>query len=384
MDRNLFKYFERQSDFKMLIRSAELLSALSFSHVCVVPARSEVERLPHLVSSLEIAARGFSPLMILVLNSCEDSELSEISEQQTTEDSLVKRFSVSSRCGDLLLLMGGSLSILVIDRWSKGRQFLTHQGVGTARKIGCDVATFLQTNGIVRCPFVLSTDADARVPEDYFSALDQISGEICLAYYAFKHAPEGSDQQKLAMSIYEQWIHHYVDSLKVAGSVFAVPALGSIYAIHCRSYIQVRGFPERKAGEDFYLMNKLLKVGRSQKIQTQDPIELSGRLSNRVPFGTGPTLSRWSQIENLHRERVFYNPQSFLVLRDFLNLERSIDPRFLPLSLLELRDQFLDRHPRRFHDRFDALKTLKLIHHLRDHHFGNLSLEDLRRLSKAA
>jgi hypothetical protein len=53
----------------------------------------------------------------------------------------------------------------------------------------------------------------------------------------------------------------------------------------------VRGFPKKMAGEDFYLLNKLAKVGAIHCLDG-DPIVLSGRISNRVPFGTGRAMGQ--------------------------------------------------------------------------------------------
>ena len=45
------------------------------------------------------------------------------------------------------------------------------------------------------------------------------------------------------------------------------------------------GFPRRNATEDFYILNKLAKVGSIARL-AGTPVILEGRLSDRVPIGT--------------------------------------------------------------------------------------------------
>ena len=51
-------------------------------------------------------------------------------------------------------------------------------------------------------------------------------------------------------------------------------------------YAKARGFPKRLAGEDFYMLNKLAKLGKVISLE-QPKLKLSARTSDRVAFGTG-------------------------------------------------------------------------------------------------
>jgi len=382
MERNLCKYFERYTDSASLNRWLKALEKYRFSHSCVVPVRREMLHLPSLLKSCLEASLHVQPLMVLVINSSEGASNEEIAEQDQTTTTLSSQFDILEDSQDYLLLRKSSLTLFVIDRWSGHRQIMRAQGVGAARKLGCDLAALLIAKGNIRSQFILSTDADAVVPPDYFQATDGLSEEVSLGYFSFRHQLEGAGNQRSAMELYERWLLHYVEGLASAQSPYAVPALGSIYAINSSSYVKTRGFPDRLAAEDFYLMNKLLKIGKPKHLSTKDPIRLSGRLSHRTPFGTGPSVAKWSEMDDRDTQKIFYHPRCFEALGMFLKGQWSQ----LPQPLLRSLDtpQLDPSHPRRFHERFDALKTLKFIHYLRDHYFPSLSLQELLSYRKVA
>ena len=70
-----------------------------------------------------------------------------------------------------------------------------------------------------------------------------------------------------ATALYELRLHHYVLGLEYAGSPYAYHTLGSCLAVKADAYAQVRGFPKRAGAEDFYLLNKLAKLGAMPRLQ---------------------------------------------------------------------------------------------------------------------
>ena len=63
--------------------------------------------------------------------------------------------------------------------------------------------------------------------------------------------------------------------------------------INAEHYAQSAGFPKLAAGEDFYLLNKLAKIGKIIPLKIiNQPIYIQARISNRTPFGTGPALDK--------------------------------------------------------------------------------------------
>ncbi len=80
----------------------------------------------------------------------------------------------------------------------------------------------------------------------------------------------------------------------------------------------MRGFPKREAGEDFYLLNKLAKVGTVLELAEgpdNEAIRIESRRSDRVPFGTGAAVNRITALADPLGEFRFYDPSVFELLK---------------------------------------------------------------------
>ena len=131
-----------------------------------------------------------------------------------------------------------------------------------SREGNYDEALALIAGGLVQNPWIRCTDADVEVPSDYFTAIAEIPADASAAIAPFVHVPEGDANQQEAMRLYDAYLQDYVDGLSRAGSSYAFHTIGSLISVQARHYAMVRGVPKRAAGEDFYLLNKLAKVGR--------------------------------------------------------------------------------------------------------------------------
>jgi hypothetical protein len=173
-----------------------------------------------------------------------------------------------------------NIDILIVDLSQEPWLIPADQGVGLVRKIGADIALYLISNGKITCPWIHATDADARVPDDYFLRATEaqigINGNSlppsCFIY-PYQHIPdpdmEQHDHQRYwsALTDYELWLRYYVAGLEWAGSSYAYPSIGSLLAFDALAYARIRGFPKRMAGEDFYFQNKLAKMGSMITLQ---------------------------------------------------------------------------------------------------------------------
>lgn len=299
------------------------------------------------------------------------------------------------------------------------------QGVGLARKIGNDIASKLIQEGKVLHPWLFNTDADAKLPSNYFSAADTSTVPPPSAIiFPFKHEAD------LNALIYESSLNQYVKGLKYAQSPFAYHTIGSTLIISAESYIQARGFPKRNAGEDFHLLNKLRKLGITKSLehtQTSSVIILSSRESHRVPFGTGPAIKNLQASGSPKKEAIFYSPYCFLLLKVTLNLFEqhfeinrqettphkdkplefilkqhwNSNPYLLPENweneqeiwinsiltntriLKLLNDSKACKNNRQWQQqvlqRFDALETLKYIRFLQTFHYPAIAYDDIER-----
>jgi hypothetical protein len=286
----------------------------------------------------------------------------------------------------------GRQGLLAVDRFRSGHRIPKRQGVGLARKIGADIAIALRHAGQLARPWIWNSDADARLPAGYFDALAATPAQragllpdavpaACL--YPFRHRI-GPDALGTATAFYEASIRHYAAGLHWAGSPYAFATLGSTIAVDAEAYAGVRGFPRRNGGEDFYLLDKLAKLGAIHELPGPE-IELAARESQRVPFGTGPAVARILAAGEIHGQALFRHPQAFAELRRWLALFpelRERDPGAADLApetrealaaqgvdqaLAHARDHAAEAagFARHLHTWFDGLRTLRLLNALR-------------------
>jgi len=340
------------------------------------------------VDGYDAAAAGPGRLLIIaVLNGRVGAEESVHALNTQCLRDLSSRFSLQELEPGGWLGHDASMSVLVVDRFTKNRRLPPNQGVGLARKIGGDIALELIVQGRVRHPFFAMTDADTRLPEDYFSRLAELEPDCSAAIFPFWHEPRGDSRVDRATALYELRLRYIQRGLQWANSPYAFHAVGSTMALHALRYAQVRGVPKRQAAEDFYLLGKLSKVQPLARL-TGMPLGIRSRISSRVPFGTGAETARLTGGGALE----LYHPDCFSAVRDVTeclkNVSESPDRSWpeLPGKMNAVVKRFLEAQGaldvwptlcaqsptplarlRRLHDWFDGFRTLKLIHHVRDH-----------------
>lgn len=384
-----------------------------YQHCLIIPAYNEtVEFLKTLIQEFQ----DKQLLIILVINRPDNGSLEanqplllwlqqNLETESTTENQILYKLSNQS-------------SALVIDRDSKpiAKQF----GVGLARKIAADCATALIHRGVIKSPWIGSTDADTVLPKAYFEtfSLQADSGNsnnretaaLCLPFRHRNSEQKNSLPQDAKVranihhltQVYEAKLHHYVLALRWIGSPYAFHTIGSCLAFHYQHYAQARGFPKRSAGEDFYLLNKLAKLGKVHT-PSEPVLSIQSRVSDRVPFGTGPAVQKLLEESasgnNWLKANLFYNPELFIIIKainnhakEFLSIATD-EPETITLSaqqqrvkkdlqrqlnllqqLTKIRQQFTTPTQRQqaFNNYFDAFRTMKAVHFLRDHGYPNV------------
>ena len=372
-------------------------------NVLVVPAYRES---PDLLQRLAFAlATADATLVILVLNR-PDTEADAAVNQ-----SLRNATAALPGTTPTLHRLGKNIDLYCYDLERLAGPTPAKQGVGLARKTGCDIALYWIAQQAIASDWICCTDADALLPRDYFARLDSVDPATRAAVFPFEHTPGDDPVCNDATALYELRLHYYVLGLEYAGSPYAWHALGSCLAVRADAYAQVRGFPRRAGAEDFYLMNKVSKLGPIARLQGE-AIGLRSRTSRRVPFGTGPAVNDIATSGPLEVQPRFYHPVCFDMLREMLlavpalqttaeaDLPRTLATGGVPDSLARLASDILHemgletviahcrahgrtqaQFLRQFHQWFDAFRTLKFIHAMRGAGWPDQSLQALPTLT---
>lgn len=192
-----------------------------------------------------------------------------------------------------------------------------HAGAGMARKIGMDevIRRFSALNrpeGVI-----VSLDADCLVSANYLQKIESVFTENKSCFAAtlnFKHRVEEmtDPKQKLGIQLYEDYLHYYKKALDFAGFPDSIYTIGSAFAVRAEAYVKQGGMNRRQAGEDFYFLNKLTKLGKITEINDAF-VYPSARVSDRVPFGTGAAITKWMKEEE--DLTLTYNFAAFLDLK---------------------------------------------------------------------
>ena len=399
------------------IQALDLFSLQAFDSVLVIPVYDEpLDQLLNIVEQVQQQ----STLLIYVFNAPDVERLDKAiyhdnkeAQERTVSalQDLLKETKAEIEDGYYQAQIGSNSSLVILDYCREGNKLPAKQGVGLARKLGVDLALkavaqqFLKTGKELN--WLHSSDADVFFPKGYFD-ISPPAKNTSAAVYAFQH--EAEPGFATALALYEHSLRYYVEQLSKAGSPYAFHTIGSLIAVCPTAYAMVRGFPKRSAGEDFYLLNKLAKVGKVASL-ARPIVTLAGRPSHRVPFGTGPALKKINSLGNPEATYTFYHPSCFKVLkvlldiisysgqsfastellfdeiRDKMSLEESdaviqalltlnIDKQFKHLSQKREHSAFVEG----FHIWFDAFVTLRFIHELRDSIYPNVLLEALPEL----
>ena len=370
-----------------------------FQYVIVVPSIAELDNLPKLIKSLEKNDKLelYNTLLLIVVNNSVSSSAKVKNDNQKTLAYLGK--------------IKSKVNISFIDACSAGKEMDDKNGgVGLARKIGMDLALTKFDYLSINKNIILCTDADCIVDSDYISEISQEFNRNNLeaGVVNFAHDISGRNDETKAIICYEIFLRYYVLGLSFAKSDYAFHTIGSTMLCTPDAYVKVEGMNKRKAAEDFYFLEKLAKLYPIGEIKSTT-IHPSKRSSWRVPFGTGRSVNRYLSDER--DEYLLYDPKSFVVLKTWLDIFFNISSneysdllkiaKNIDVSLFEfLSGQDFGRFTNKVllntsnpieiekqkHFWFDAFRTLKLIHYLRDATYPNINMfsaiDELLRMMK--
>lgn len=365
-----------------------------YTNVAVIPVYKETRTF--FLRLLNSPLVNEKVLLILVINQPE-SDRNNV-PQQALAQLILQSGKMLWQNHNLSLIQptGKAAHVMLVNRYQDGMKINPRQGVGLARKIGADIATALISQNLIASPWIGSTDADTHLPDNYFSVLKDIPGNTSAITYNFNHK-NLNDPLSEATQLYQRALEYYVAGMRWAGSGYAFHTIGSCLAFRYDYYAQVRGFPKRAAGEDFYLLNKLAKQARIRTLD-ESVITIEPRESDRVPFGTGPAVSKILMLDNPAEDYHYYHPGLFTELKSCLKimdilwqyreqqqhwLKQFSEPSKSALEQLKINQLLLHIQSHAKNEAqcksqvfqwFDAFRTLKYLHYIQEHYLSPMPL----------
>lgn len=309
---------------------------MRYHHLSIaVPMMDELDNIPFLLEDIRQQSLHDFSLYVCVNQPdewCSDSSFATV--YHANQQSLA------------LLRTVADIPITLIDCSSPGCGWTAkRKGVGWARKRLFEC--ILDNSNADE--IIVSMDADTHFNSDYFeSILDCFNANpavsaLSIPYY---HNLTGNESMDRPLLRYECYMRHYLIQMLSIHNPYAFTAIGSAMAFPAWAYKRVGGITPLQGGEDFYLMQKFVKTGTiSSRLKhlEQDAYKSvgvfpSGRVSSRVPFGTGPAVAL-SISEQQQRYPFFHHDAFIPIQKTFDSFHDLYDRDFeTPMSLF-LREQ---------------------------------------------
>ena len=345
-----------------------------------IPAMDELDFLPHCLASIEAQQTDF-PFSVFVCVNQQDEwwqqdEKIAVCERNAALISFLKNYS--------------SFPVHLIDRSSKGKGWKgKHFGVGFARKVIFDTIFEIADKEDI----IISLDADTQFGAAYFQSIGDFFNKYTehqvMAnpyYHPLKtttgmevNVPDnviitGNYENDRAILRYEFYLRSWHINMAKIASPYAFTALGSAIAVRVKALQKIGGITPVKSGEDFYLLQKLRKMGTVYQWNSE-PVFPAARFSDRVFFGTGPAMIKglnegWESYPIFHHRLFQEIANSYDAIEQLF--KEDIDLPFLQF----LKEQFkekniwtplrknakdIHRFKQAFHEKVDGLRIFQYI-----------------------
>ncbi len=245
-----------------------------------IPALNEHDNLPDLINDLK--AQTFKEFHIFICVNNPEEWRNDIQKVNICENN-TKTMDYLGSVKDL--------NISLIDRSSPGKGWKGRQnGVGYARKEIFEAIDRLAEDDDI----VISLDADTRIRPGFVSSVRKQfinNKKALLLTNPYYHKLTGNDTHDRAILRYELYMRYYLINLLLIDSPYAFSALGSAISFKVKGYRKISGITPKEAGEDFYFVNRMKKAGEIL-LWNDETVYPSARESDRVPFGTGPAVTK--------------------------------------------------------------------------------------------
>jgi len=375
------------------------------NNAIVIPAISEFENIKKLLVLLSENDPEYfkSTLVIFVINNLASS-IPEVKKDNQKSLYLLRQLVQKKNLrNDPLVekIIASGLNFAYVDTASKGYELPEKDGgAGLARKIGMDLALAIFDYASPAKKLLFCLDADCIIEQNYITSIIENfnSRKLSAAVVNFRHQIVPDSDTAEAIICYELFLRYYVLGLKFADSYYAFHTIGSTIICDYESYVKAGGMNKQKAAEDFYFLEKVAKNMNIDRIE-DTTVYPSSRKSWRVPFGTGQRVTRF--LQKVQNEYLLYNPKSFHILKQWLEIFNREDNFNVKEYLFEAKEinyelyNFLieqnfsndwgkillnsKTEKQIFKQKirwFDGFKTLKLIHYLRDKAYPLMNMFD--------
>ena len=370
-------YFKRFTASDVAITDAV---SSNLSIIIVIPSFNEKNVVDSVKSLFSCHYSGFSVEIIVVVNYPENSSKEIVDSSLTNIKDL-----------DLLAKSYNSEKVKILSIYVPNLP-QKHAGVGWARKIGMDEG-LRRFKAIDKDGILVGFDADSKVESNYFIEINNFFKDKLLlgASIHFEHPIDDdgfSKDQLFNISCYELHLRYYKNALKYSGVPYSFHTVGSSFAVRSSAYAKQGGMNRRKAGEDFYFINKIIQGGCFGEINSTKVIP-SPRMSNRVPFGTGRAMMEASEgksdLNLTYSFKIFELLKTWIELIELGNYDYNSFPQVIKefiteeiwlksLNQLLNNTNSIKNFKKRFFAKYDAFWMLKFIHFARDNFFPDCSL----------
>ena len=272
-------------------------------------------------------------------------------------------------------------------------------GVGLARKLVMDEACRRLSLSNHPIKIISCFDADCHCETNYLTSIynhfSKSKKEAVSIYYEHPTAILNGHPHEHAIYLYELHLRYFIDMQRQINLPFSIHTVGSSMACTANGYQRIGGMNTRKAGEDFYFLQKFIQDNQCDRL-TNTAIYPSARESDRVPFGTGKAIG-----DIISGDHIFltYNAKSFSELKylsksidelyDTNDIDRLMSAYPIPLveflhtisfkeTILRLRGntKTIDTFRKAFYQFFDAFQLMKYLHFVRDKYYPNVNILD--------
>ncbi len=377
------QYFKRFSDFSININDKNIFTKKQRT-IIVIPCFKEAEILQTLQSISHCDTPKQETLVLILVNASE------------TASKEIKSYNENTFEDIQIFIRNTAVQNITFKVFLNNELPQKYAGVGYARKILMDTALtiFSATNldGII-----VNTDADCLFTTNYIVEIEKAfeNKKIKHGVVHFEHRIHEEKNPILAKAIteYELHLRYYKQALQWTRYPNVMHNIGSCMLCLASTYALEGGMNKRKAGEDFYFMNKLAKSHHFITV-TKASVLPSCRTSDRVPFGTGKAMNDYLKDQTVTFQTYDFNCfeelKHFISLignlyyNDFSTLENTISATafsfFISISieknLIKIRKQSKDKEAfvKRFFFWFDHLKALQFIHFLTENKYPKINI----------